>query len=58
MRPLPEPIAAMIRLQASVNKLLMEAFAEQSKAVPARADGQSYRGGGIRALQPRKMKSE
>jgi hypothetical protein len=33
-------------------------FAEQSKAVPARADGHSYRGGGIRALQPRKMKSE
>ncbi len=31
MQPLPEPIAAMIRLQTSINKLLVEAFAEQSK---------------------------
>jgi len=32
MQPLPEPIAAMIRLQASINKLLVEAFAEESKS--------------------------
>jgi alpha-galactosidase len=32
MQPLPEPISAMIRLQRSINKLLMEAFAEQSKS--------------------------
>jgi alpha-galactosidase len=32
MQPLPEPIAAMIRLQGSINKLLVEAFAEESKS--------------------------
>jgi alpha-galactosidase len=32
MRPLPEPIAAVIRLQGSINKLLVEAFAEESKS--------------------------
>jgi alpha-galactosidase len=32
MQPLPEAIAAMIRLQQSINKLLVEAFAEQSKS--------------------------
>jgi alpha-galactosidase len=32
MQPLPEAIAAIIRLQASINKLLVEAFAEQSKS--------------------------
>ena len=32
MQPLPEPIAAMIRLQRSINKLLVEAFADQSKS--------------------------
>jgi alpha-galactosidase len=31
MKPLPEAIAAMLRLQASINKLLVEAFAEKSK---------------------------
>jgi len=31
MNPLPEAIAAMLRLQASINKLLVEAFAEKSK---------------------------
>lgn len=32
MQPLPEAIAAMLRLQGSINKLLVEAFAERSKA--------------------------
>jgi alpha-galactosidase len=32
MEPLPEPLAALIRVQASIHKLLVEAFAEQSKA--------------------------
>jgi len=32
MAPLPEPIAALLRTQASINKLLVEAYAEQSKA--------------------------
>jgi len=32
MEPLPEAIAAVLRLQASINKLLVEAFAECSKA--------------------------
>ncbi|MCC6729880.1 MAG: alpha-galactosidase [Chthonomonadales bacterium] len=32
MEPLPEAIAAMLRLQGSINKLLVEAFAERSKA--------------------------
>jgi alpha-galactosidase len=32
MQPLPEAIAAMIRLQGSINKLLVEAFAEKSKS--------------------------
>ena len=32
MQPLPEPIAAIIRLQGSINKLLVEAFAEESKS--------------------------
>lgn len=32
MQPLPEAIAAMIRLQGSIHKLIVEAFAEQSKA--------------------------
>lgn len=32
MAPLPEAIAAMIRLQGSIHQLLVEAFAEQSKA--------------------------
>lgn len=32
MQPLPEAIAAMIRLQASINRLLVEAFAQQSKS--------------------------
>jgi alpha-galactosidase len=32
MQPLPEPIAALIRLQGSINKLLVEAFAEQSRS--------------------------
>jgi alpha-galactosidase len=32
MAPLPEPIAAMIRTQLSIHQLLIEAFAEQSKA--------------------------
>ncbi len=32
MQPLPEAIAAMIRLQGSINKLLAEAFAEESKS--------------------------
>ena len=31
MEPLPEALAAMIRLQGSIHKLLVEAFAEQSK---------------------------
>ncbi|MDW8104304.1 MAG: alpha-galactosidase [Armatimonadota bacterium] len=31
MEPLPEGIAAMLRLQASIHQLLVEAFAEQSK---------------------------
>jgi alpha-galactosidase len=31
MEPLPEAIAAMIRVQASIHQLLVEAFAEQSK---------------------------
>lgn len=31
LEPLPEAIAAMLRLQASIHKLLVEAFAEQSK---------------------------
>ena len=31
LQPLPEPIAAVIRLQASINRLLVEALAEQSK---------------------------
>ncbi|MGC8785321.1 MAG: hypothetical protein ACP5RN_13165 [Armatimonadota bacterium] len=31
MEPLPEAIAAMLRLQASIHQLLVEAFAEQSK---------------------------
>jgi len=32
MQPLPEPIAAMIRLQGSINQLLVQAFAEESKS--------------------------
>ena len=32
MEPLPEGIAAMIRLQGSIHKLLVEAFAERSKS--------------------------
>ncbi len=32
MEPLPEPIAAMIRTQLSIHQLLVEAYAEQSKA--------------------------
>lgn len=32
MEPLPEAIAALIRVQASIHKLLVEAFAEGSKA--------------------------
>jgi alpha-galactosidase len=32
MEPLPEAIAAMLRLQGSIHKLLVEAFAEGSKA--------------------------
>lgn len=32
MEPLPEGIAAMLRLQGSIHKLLVEAFAERSKA--------------------------
>jgi alpha-galactosidase len=49
MQPLPEPIAAMIRLQGSINKLLVEAFAEQSKgkllqAVLLEPTVTSYRG--------------
>ena len=32
MEPLPEPIAAMMRLQGSIHKLLVEAFAERSRA--------------------------
>jgi alpha-galactosidase len=32
MEPLPEAIAAMLRTQGSINKLLVEAYAEQSKA--------------------------
>jgi alpha-galactosidase len=32
MQPLPEAIAAIIRLQGSINKLLVEAFAEESKS--------------------------
>ncbi len=32
LEPLPEAIAAMIRLHASIHKLLVEAFAERSKA--------------------------
>ena len=32
MDPLPEAIAAMLRTQGSINKLLVEAFAERSKA--------------------------
>jgi alpha-galactosidase len=32
MAPLPEAIAAIIRLHASIHKLLVEAYAEQSKA--------------------------
>ena len=32
MQPLPEAIAAMIRLQQSINKLLVEAFATESKS--------------------------
>jgi alpha-galactosidase len=31
MEPLPEAIAAMLRVQASIHKLIVEAFAEQSK---------------------------
>jgi alpha-galactosidase len=31
MDPLPEPLAALLRVQASIHKLLVEAFAEQSK---------------------------
>jgi alpha-galactosidase len=31
MRPLPEAIAAMLRTQASINRLLVEAFAERSR---------------------------
>ncbi|MDP2990085.1 MAG: alpha-galactosidase [Kiritimatiellota bacterium] len=31
MAPLPEPIAALMRTQASINRLLIEAFAEKSK---------------------------
>ncbi|MCX6991749.1 MAG: alpha-galactosidase [Kiritimatiellaeota bacterium] len=31
MAPLPEPIAALMRTQASINQLLIEAFAEKSK---------------------------
>lgn len=32
MEPLPEPVAAMIRVQANIHKLLVEAIAEGSKA--------------------------
>ncbi|MBM3278225.1 MAG: alpha-galactosidase [Candidatus Handelsmanbacteria bacterium] len=32
MEALPEPIAALIRVQASIHKLLVDAFAERSKA--------------------------
>jgi len=32
MEPLPEAIAAMLRLQGSIHKILVEAFAERSKA--------------------------
>ncbi|MBM3492798.1 MAG: alpha-galactosidase [Armatimonadetes bacterium] len=32
MKPLPEAIAAMLRTQGSINRLLVEAFAEQSRA--------------------------
>lgn len=31
MAPLPEPIAALMRTQASINRILIEAFAEKSK---------------------------
>ena len=31
MNPLPEPIAAIIRLHASIHKLLVEAYDEESK---------------------------
>jgi alpha-galactosidase len=49
MEPLPEAIAAMIRLQGSINKLLVEAFAEGSKskllqAVLLEPTVNSYRG--------------
>jgi alpha-galactosidase len=49
MQSLPEPIAAMIRLQGSINKLLVEAFAEESKgkllqAVLLEPTVTSYRG--------------
>ena len=49
MQPLPEPIAAMIRLQGSINKLLVEAFAEEStskllQAVLLEPTVTSYRG--------------
>jgi alpha-galactosidase len=32
MAPLPEPVAALIRTQASIHKLVVEAYAERSKA--------------------------
>ena len=32
MAPLPEPIAALIRTQASIHKLIVEAYAERSRA--------------------------
>jgi alpha-galactosidase len=32
MEPLPEGIFAMVRLQGSIHKLLVEAYVEQSKA--------------------------
>jgi alpha-galactosidase len=49
MQPLPEAIAAIIRLQSSINKLLVEAFAEESKgkllqAVLLEPTVTSYRG--------------
>ncbi|HOT51645.1 MAG TPA: alpha-glucosidase/alpha-galactosidase, partial [Candidatus Hydrogenedentes bacterium] len=31
MAPLPEPLAALMRTQASIHQLLVEAFAEQSR---------------------------
>ena len=32
VEPLPEAVSAMVRLQGSIHKLLVEAYVEQSKA--------------------------